>query len=240
MDSPRGAQRQAVQAAQCEPTGCASAQHSGDLCDARLTRAPQGNSESPGVAFSLVTFFGEAKESYCHARHERRWRLPNQPREEHVWLVSVCGGSLPALPGLRPRTRFASPGYGLPAAKPTLRPALQRPLINRQVHDGGEHAQRDGQHPHRVVVAGDVVQFCRRARRRGSCRSGARRTRCRRACRGEARTPYTCAMIALVGGTVESHKIRSQLRRRTPSTRKRQREEDDDHHRAHEVDEVLN
>ena len=51
MDSPRGAQRQAVQAAQHEPTGVVarSACHaSGDFCDARLTRAPQGNSESLG------------------------------------------------------------------------------------------------------------------------------------------------------------------------------------------------
>jgi len=64
MDSPRGAQRQAVQAPQHEPTGVVarSACHaSGDFCDARLTRAPQGNSESPGVAFSLVTFFWRSK-----------------------------------------------------------------------------------------------------------------------------------------------------------------------------------
>jgi len=49
MGSPRGAQRQAVQAAQHEPTGVVarSACHaSGDFCDARLTRAPQETGES--------------------------------------------------------------------------------------------------------------------------------------------------------------------------------------------------
>ena len=62
MDSPRGAQRQAVQAAQHEPTGVVarSARHaSGDFCDARLTRAPQGNSESPGVAFFGLLFLAK-------------------------------------------------------------------------------------------------------------------------------------------------------------------------------------
>ena len=66
MDSPRGAERQAVQAAQHEPTGCASAQHSGDLCDARLTRAPQGNSESLGSPF-WVTFLAKQKGNWPRA-----------------------------------------------------------------------------------------------------------------------------------------------------------------------------
>ena len=51
----RGAERQAVQAAQHELTGCASAQHSGDFCDARLTRAPQETGESLGSF--LATFW---------------------------------------------------------------------------------------------------------------------------------------------------------------------------------------
>ena len=62
VDSPRGAQRQAVQAAQHEPTGCASAQHSGDFCDARLTRAPQEIGESLGSPF-FGYFLWRSKES---------------------------------------------------------------------------------------------------------------------------------------------------------------------------------
>ena len=63
MDSPRGAQRQAVQAAQHEPTGVVarSACHaSGDFCDARLTRAPQETGESLGSPF-WVTFLAKQK-----------------------------------------------------------------------------------------------------------------------------------------------------------------------------------
>jgi len=62
VDSARGAQRQAVQAAHHEPTARGSAP-SGDLCDARLTRAPQEISESQGSPFLWLLSFGEAKES---------------------------------------------------------------------------------------------------------------------------------------------------------------------------------
>ena len=73
MDSPRGAERQAVQAAQHEPTGVVarSACHaSGDFCDARLTRAPQETGESSGSPFWGYLFW-RSKKGNCPARHER-------------------------------------------------------------------------------------------------------------------------------------------------------------------------
>ena len=48
MDSPRGAERRAVVDPHHEPTGCASAQHSGDLCGSRALRAPEETGESLG------------------------------------------------------------------------------------------------------------------------------------------------------------------------------------------------
>ncbi len=62
VDSLRGAQLQAVQAADHEPTARGSAP-SGDSCDARLPRAPQEISESPGSPFRWLRSFVEAKES---------------------------------------------------------------------------------------------------------------------------------------------------------------------------------
>ena len=59
MDSPRGAEQRAVVDPHHEPTGCASAQLSGDLCGSRALRAPQGNSESPGVAFFWLLFLAK-------------------------------------------------------------------------------------------------------------------------------------------------------------------------------------
>jgi hypothetical protein len=69
VDSLRGAQRQAVQAAHHEPTARGSAP-SGDLCDARLTRAPQEISESPGSPF-WVTFLAKQKGDWPRAATER-------------------------------------------------------------------------------------------------------------------------------------------------------------------------
>ena len=71
MDSPRGAERQAVQAAQHEPTGCASAQHSGDFCDARLTRAPQETGESLGSPFLGYLFWRSKKGNWPRAATKR-------------------------------------------------------------------------------------------------------------------------------------------------------------------------
>jgi len=48
MDSPRGAEQRAVVDPHHEPTGCASAQLSGDLCGSRALRAPQETGESLG------------------------------------------------------------------------------------------------------------------------------------------------------------------------------------------------
>ena len=51
MDSPRGAEQRAVVDPHHEPTGCASAQLSGDLCGSRALRAPQETGESLGSPF---------------------------------------------------------------------------------------------------------------------------------------------------------------------------------------------
>ena len=91
MDSPRGAQRQAVQAAQHEPTGCALAQQSGDFCDARLTRAPQETGESLGSP-SFGYFSWRRKKSdwpragtkRAGARHRSGWEGKHHPLPQHL------------------------------------------------------------------------------------------------------------------------------------------------------------
>ena len=97
IDSPRGAQQQAVQASHHEPNGCASAQRPGDLCDARLLRAPQGSRRISGVASSLVTFFWRRRRKLLPPRHERLPRgaatlvtRPSFPALRRRWIVAGC------------------------------------------------------------------------------------------------------------------------------------------------------
>ena len=100
MDSPRGAQRQAVQAAQCEPTGVVarSACHaSGDFCDARLTRAPEETGESLGSPF-FGYFIWRSKESdWPRAATER------------------AGGK----PTISPKNKFGGHQFAAGSARPT-------------------------------------------------------------------------------------------------------------------------
>ena len=128
MDSPEAAQRR--RSVSRTVSHCAS-----DL-RARAIRATSRafadtteNGEIPGVCF-FGDFLLAKQRKLLPLRHRRRW-YSDQPREEHVWLVSVCGGSLPPYQ-VTTRTRFASPGYGLPQLSQRRRPT-QRPLINRQV-----------------------------------------------------------------------------------------------------------
>ena len=67
MDLPRGAERRAVVDPHHEPTGCASAQLSGDLCGSRALRAPEESGESLGSP-SFGHFSWRSKKSDWPAR----------------------------------------------------------------------------------------------------------------------------------------------------------------------------
>jgi len=132
MDSPRGAQRQAVQAAQHEPTGVVarSACHaSGDFCDARLTRAPQETGESSGSPF-LGYLFWRSKKGNCPARHER------------------AGGTR----NLRSRRNHP------PFPDPALQAALAQACARRS--GGGSHASRNPAFPPRGARGQREVPSC--------------------------------------------------------------------------------
>ena len=82
-------------------------------------------------------------------------------------------------------------------------PANRR-FANRQVDQGGEDAQRHRQPPHHVVAAGRVVEAYQ-PERQGSCPpggSGKQKPPNIDICAG----PKICAITALVGGTVDSHR----------------------------------
>ena len=132
MDSPRGAQRQAVRAAQHEPTGVVarSACHaSGDFCDARLTRAPQETGESSGSPF-LGYLFWRSKKGNCPARHER------------------AGGTR----NLRSRRNHP------PFPDPALQAALAQACARRS--GGGSHASRNPAFPPRGARGQREVPSC--------------------------------------------------------------------------------
>ncbi len=136
---PRGAEQQAVQDQNHEPTARGSAP-SGDLFWSRLLRAPEDQGEYWGRLL-LVTFLGEARKVTGPARprsalaarqnililqsrswfdklttnggHGARWW-----RDKTRWLVSICGGLKPTLRGLRTLRRRRDRGHRHPFHHP--------------------------------------------------------------------------------------------------------------------------
>jgi len=80
MDSPRGAEQRAVVDPHHEPTGCALAQLSGDLCGSRALRAPQGNSESLGSPSFGYFSWRSKKSDWPRAATERAGGTRNRAR----------------------------------------------------------------------------------------------------------------------------------------------------------------
>jgi len=95
---PRGAEQQAVVASHHEPNGCASAQRPGDLCGARLLRAPEDQAGSRGKRFWLL--LPRLAKVTGPARPWSAW-VANKPALRRTTLAGINLGALKAHP-----TRF--------------------------------------------------------------------------------------------------------------------------------------